>query len=143
MALTFPILPEGLVVDVLINLEAAVLLPLRLRGLGPAPVQGRALIDTGSDITAVSLPILQQLGVPSVLRTTTQSIGGAIAVNLYRVSLHIFDPRNVALPWLPQPTLLVMELAPSVPYDALIGMDILRTCKMLVDGPADVFTLDL
>lgn len=84
MALTFPILPDGLVVDVLVNLEAAVLLPLRRSGTRPAPVQGRGLIDTGSDITAVSLPILQQLGVPSVLQTTTQGIGGSVAVNLYR-----------------------------------------------------------
>ncbi len=37
---------------------------------------------------------------------------------------------------------MVMELAPGVPFDVLIGMDIIRTCKMLVDGPASLFSLE-
>jgi hypothetical protein len=58
--LTFPILPDGLVVDVLVNLEAAALSPLLSSGAAPAGVQGKGLIDTGSDISAVALPILHQ-----------------------------------------------------------------------------------
>ena len=140
--LTFPIVPAGLVVDVAVNLEAAVLMPLRSRGGGPVPVQGRGLIDTGSDITAVALPILQQLGNPPIRQTTTQTIGGSVPVNLYRVSLHILDARQVGLPWLSYPSLLIMELARGFPFEVLIGLDVLLTCKMLVDGPGGTFTLE-
>jgi hypothetical protein len=142
MALTFPITSDGLIVDVLVNHEAPVLFQLWQQGIQPQPVSGRAIIDTGSDISAVSLPILQRLGVPPVLQTMTQGIGGALSVRLYKASLHVFDSQNVNLPWLPHPTLLVMELAPGVPFDVLIGMDIIRTCKMVVDGPGGIFTLE-
>jgi hypothetical protein len=141
-ALSFPIDPAGLLADVAVNLEASVLLPLRSSGGGSAPIQGRALIDTGSDITAVALPILQQLRIPPILQTVTQGIGGAHSVNLYRVSLHVLDARNVNLPWLSQPSLVVMDLPGSFPFDVLIGMDVLLTCKMVVEGPGRMFTLE-
>ncbi|MBY0522900.1 MAG: hypothetical protein K2R98_05860 [Gemmataceae bacterium] len=140
--LTFPIVRAGLVVDVMINLEASVLVPLRSSGGGPSPVPGRGLIDTGSDISAVGWPILQQLGIPVLRSTSTQGIGASLAVNLYEVSLHILDAQNVGLPWLSHPSLVVMELASVVPFDALIGMDIIQTCTMLVDGPGHQFMLD-
>jgi hypothetical protein len=139
--LTFPIVRAGLVVDVMINLKESVLRPLRSAGGGPPPVPGRTLIDTGSDVTAVALPILQQLGTPAIHSTSTLGIGGSVPVDLYEVSLHILDPQNVSLPWLTQPSLQVMELASGVPFEALIGMDVIRTCKLLVDGPAQQFTL--
>jgi hypothetical protein len=140
--LDFPIVPAGLSVDVLVNLQASVLVPLRSSGGGPSSVQGKGLLDTGSDVTGVALPILQQLGVPVVRRVSTQGIGGTVQVNLYRVSLHVLDSNRLGLPWLSQPSLLVMELVPGFPCDVLIGMDVLLTCKMLVDGPARRFTLE-
>jgi hypothetical protein len=142
MALTFPITPDGLEVDVFVNLEAAALIPLWQTGTHPAPIAGRGIIDTGSDITAVSQSILQRLVVPFVFQTATQGIGGSVPVNLYKVSLHILDSRNVSLTWLTLPTLLVMELPTGLQFDVLIGLDVIRTCKMLVDGPAGKFTLD-
>jgi hypothetical protein len=72
----------------------------------------------------------------------TQGIGGSLSVSLYRVSLNIFDSQNVNLPWLPHPTLHVMELAPGIPFDVLIGMDIIRACKLMVDGPSGSFALE-
>jgi hypothetical protein len=142
MALTFPITRDGLVVDVLVNLEAGALIPLWQAGTHPPPVQCRGLIDTGTDITAVSLTVLQRLGVPRVIQTTTHGIGGSVSADLYEVSLHIFDPQQTTLPWLPHPSLLVMALPPGFPFDALIGLDIIRTCKMIVDGPAGQFTME-
>jgi hypothetical protein len=140
--LTFPIVPAGLVVDVMVNLPASTLMPLWSTGGGLSPIPGRALIDTGSDISAVSLLILRQLGISALLPTSTQGIGGSLKVNLYVVNLHVVDARNVLLPWFVQPSLTVMELDPQIPFAALIGMDIIRTCKLLVDGSASQFTLD-
>jgi hypothetical protein len=90
----------------------------------------------------VSLPILHQLGIPVIQRTTTRDIGGNLQVNLYRVSLHVLDTQQIGLTWLSQPSLLVMELAPGFPFDAIIGMNVLLTCKLLLDGPARRFTLE-
>jgi predicted aspartyl protease len=142
MVLRFPIVSAGLEVDVLVNLEAAVLIPLRLSGVAAPPVSSRGLIDTGSDITAVSLTILQQLGIQPLGQTTTLGIAGGVPVKLYRVSLHVYDRLDPGLPWISEPRQLVMELAPSLPLDLLIGMDIVRVCKLLVDGPRGLFTLE-
>jgi hypothetical protein len=43
---------------------------------------------------------------------------------------------------LTMPSLLVMELPPGPSCDVLIGMDVLRQCKLIVDGPGGCFTLE-
>jgi hypothetical protein len=78
----------------------------------------------------------------SIAHTTTHGIGGPIAVNLYRIGLHIFDAHNTSRPWIFHPTLVVMELSAGIAFDVLIGMDILRTCKLFLDGPGGQFALD-
>jgi hypothetical protein len=77
-----------------------------------------------------------------VSQRTTTGIGGSIGVNLYRVSLHVFDAGNPGMAWLTQPSLLVMDLPAGFPFDVLIGMDVLRTCKLTVDGLNGHFTFD-
>jgi hypothetical protein len=141
--LTFPILPDGLVVDVLVNLEAAVLVPLRARGQRCPPVEGKGLIDTPSNVSGVSPAIVSQLKLPPVgPPTTTTGIGGAVIVQLYRASLHLRDAGAVNLPMLTLPSLLVMELPPGPSCDVLIGMDVLLGCKLIVDGPGRQFTVE-
>lgn len=140
--LTSPIGPDGLIVDVLVNLEAPALLSLRSANQPRPPVPALGLLDTGSNVTGIALPILQKLGALVVGQSSTTSIVGSVGVNLYRVSLHVWDQRNSNLPWLTQPSLLVMELPAGFPYDVLIGMDVLRTCKTIVDGPGGIFTLE-
>jgi hypothetical protein len=63
-------------------------------------------------------------------------------VNLYRIGLHVLDRRNVAQPWLSWPTLLVMELDPTIPFDVLVELDVIRACKTIIDGPIGQFTID-
>jgi predicted aspartyl protease len=140
--LTFPITRKGLEVDVRVNLDAASMRSLRAVG-GPLPesVQARGLIDTGTDVTAVSPSILQQLGLPVQSHATSQGIGGAVQVRLFNVMLFILDVAQPNVPWFTQPDLLVMELPTGLPVEVLIGMDVLLTCGMVVDGPARQFTL--
>ncbi len=140
--LTFPIRPDGLVVDVLVNLDAAVLLPLRAAGQSRSPLVGKGVIDTGSNVSGVSSAFLKQLGGRSVGTSSTVGIGGSYPVQLYRVSLHICDLQNLGLSWFSHPSLVVMDLPPWVSCEVLIGMDILRNCKTIVDGPAASFSLD-
>jgi hypothetical protein len=141
--LTFPILPDGLVVDVVVNLEAAVLVPLRASGHSCPPIEAKGLIDTASNVSGISPAIRAQLGVPPVgPPATTTGIGGTVSVQLYRVSLHLRDAGAPGLPLLTMPSLLVMELPPGPSCDVLIGMDVLLDCKLVLDGPARQFMLE-
>ncbi len=140
--LTFPIIPDGLMVDVLVNVEAASLLALRASGQACPPIEAKGLIDTASNVSGVSPAIVSQLGLPPVgPPTTTTGIGGAVTVQLYRVSLHVRDAKAPHLPMYTVPSLLVMDLPPGPSCDVLIGMDVLLGCKLIVDGPGQQFTL--
>ena len=141
--LSFPITNDGLSVDARINLDGATLHALQVAGMPlPGSIPAKALIDTGSDITAVAPSILNQLGVPVYGHTNTQGLSGSVPVRLFKVSLFILDAAQAHLPWLAQADLLIMELPSGVPVEMLIGMDVLRICKTLIDGPAGEFTLE-
>ena len=141
--LAFPITIDGLSVDVRVNLDPASLASLHGGGQTvPSSIPGKGLIDTGTDITAVTPAILQQLGVQVHDYRRTTGIGGLVAVRLFRVTLFILDKAQPKMPWFTVPDLLVMELPAPLPVDVLIGMDVIRICKMLVDGPAGQFLLD-
>jgi Aspartyl protease len=141
--LTFPIAPAGLNVDVRINLDGTTLTALHAAGRpAPASIPATGLIDTGSDVTALTSSIIQQLSVPVHYHATTQGIGGTVPVRLFLVTLFILDSRQLNLPWLVRPDLMVMELPAGFPVEVLIGMDVMRSCKTLIDGPAGQFTLE-
>jgi hypothetical protein len=141
--LTFPIIPDGLLVDVMVNLEAAALLPLRASGRTCPPIEAKGLIDTASNVSGLSATIVRQLGLlPVGPPTTTTGIGGTATVQLYRVSLHLRDAGALHLPMFTLTSLLVMELPPGPSCDVLIGMDVLMGCKLIVDGPGQRFTLE-
>jgi hypothetical protein len=143
--LTFAVTNAGLAVPVLIGLTRQAMITLIAAGQQvPAPVAARGLLDTGSDVTAVAPWILQQLALPVASTTSTHTASGPVNVKLYRVSVSITDPaRSVGSPWLTCADLLVTELATLLPdADVLIGLDVLLTCKLLLDGPGRLFTLE-
>lgn len=141
--LSFPIAAAGLVVDVLVNVEAAVLLALHAHGRSGPPIERTGEIDTASNISGVCPSIIKSLGLSPVgPPSTTIGIGGPITVNLYRISLHIRDASAPHLPMLTLPSLLVMELPPGPTCDVLIGMDVLMHCKLVVDGPRKLFSVE-
>jgi hypothetical protein len=143
--LTFSVTPSGLAVPVWIGLTRQMSIDLLAAGMQvPAPIQTRGLLDTASDLTAISRWILQRLGIPSVSTTATQTAAGPVNVSLYRISLGITDPvQPPGAPWLTQPDLLVTELATTLPdVDLLVGLDVLLQCKLVLDGPGRQFTLE-
>jgi hypothetical protein len=80
--LTFPIITDGLVVDVVVSLEAAVLKARRATGQLCPAIDASGLIDTASNVSGGSPTIVRQLGLPPVgPPTTTTGIGGAITVH--------------------------------------------------------------
>ncbi len=128
--LTFPVQPDGLIVDVLIGLDRPTTIGLLAAGQPiPAPIRARGEIDTGSNVTAVSAAILQRLGVPIQYQTSTQTASGPLAVNVYEVTVGVRDFRDPASPELVQATWSVMELTNPLPsIDVLIGLDFLLGC---------------
>jgi predicted aspartyl protease len=143
--LTFPVSPDGLIVPVWIGLSGQVLANLMAAGqAAPPPIAARGLIDTGSDVTAVDPSLLRALGAtPATLTTTTTTASGQVRVRLFEVSLSITDPTQSLTAWLTEPNLLVTELPLTLPaVGVLVGLDVLLTCKLQLDGPARLFALD-
>ncbi len=141
--LTSPIAPDGLCVDVRINLDGAAIRSLLAAGQPmPTSFQGRGLLDTGTDMTAISAPILHGLGVPIFGQAQTQGLTGPVAVRVFKVSLCILNLNQPQSPWLVLTDLLVTELPSALPVDVLIGLDVILGCRLIVDGPGRHFTLD-
>src|SRR5205814_34701 len=82
--LSFPFDLNGMFVDVMIAPGADVLASLRRAGEPlPMPRWGRAMIDTGTNVSGVSLGILEGLGIPSIDEVKTRGIGGELDVEYY------------------------------------------------------------
>jgi hypothetical protein len=141
--LTFAASADGPTLEVVVSLAGQQLAALQQRGAAfPRALTLRALIDTGTDVTAIDPRVVQQLAL--ALRTTasTQTAAGSVNVNLYEVSLTIAGPKGAAGPMLVRPTLLVTELAVPLPnLDALVGRDVLNECLFQLDGPGGQFLL--
>jgi hypothetical protein len=141
--LNFPTSADGPTLEVVVSLAGQQLAALQQAGAAfPRALPLRALIDTGSDVTAVDPHFLQQLGAVSRLRASTHTAAGQIKVNLYEISLTISGPSGPAGPVYVRPTLLVTELAVALPnINALVGRDVLDECLFLLDGPGRQFLL--
>lgn len=141
--LTFPISARELIADVRVNVSAADMAQLYAnRRAAPPPVVTRGEIDTGSNVTGISAGVIQRLALVPHSKSSTTGIGGRIAVELYRISLSVFETGNPHVPWFVVPDLEVMALPGSVSRDALIGLDVSLECRLHIDGPGRQFTLD-
>src|ERR1041385_6134119 len=104
----------------------------------PLPI--RALIDTGTDLTAIAPGVLQRLGLAPLRTTATLTAGGLVSIRLFEVSVTITGPKGTAGPVYVRPSLLATELATAVPnLEALIGRDILSECLFQLNGPGAHF----
>lgn len=143
--LTFSVTPAGLAVPVWIGLSGEATTALMAAGRPPVPpVQVRGLLDTASDATAIAPWILKRLAISVSSTASTHTAAGSVDVNVYNVSLGITDPTQSVLHWLTVANLLVTDLPTVLPdTDVLIGLDVLLECKLLLDGPAKSFTLEV
>lgn len=143
--LTFPVQSDGLICEVLIGLDGQTTTALAAAGQPIlAPILCRGLIDTGTDITCVNAAVLRRLGLnkPSV-HATTQTVSGPAQVDLFEVSLGVLDLKHPSGPTLIFSTLRIMEPPkPLANLDVLIGLDVLLTARLSLDGPGRIFSLD-
>jgi predicted aspartyl protease len=119
--LTFPIHKDGLVVEAMIGLKGQATADLLRTGRPiPPPLQLRALVDTGTDATALTGRVFRHLGLSPIRQASTQTATGPVSVNLYEVSLSV-SGRSSSGPTLVRTNLLVTELTASLgPIEALI-----------------------
>jgi hypothetical protein len=140
--LTLPLVADGAVVDLLVGVSE----PRRLALVAanqpvPAPVQIRALIDTGASVTCIEDSAIQPLGlIPTgIAQMVTPSTGAApVACNQYDVSLLLIHPALARL----FPAAPIIECKPLSPnFRALLGRDLLAHCLFVYDGQANRFSL--
>jgi hypothetical protein len=142
--LSFPVLPDGLIVDVVIGLDGDTTTAQIAAGQPVTrPILTRGEIDTGTNITAVNAAILQRLGVPHQFQTTTQTAAGLLTVDVFKVSVGVRNLANPTSGTLVVSKLLVMELTTALQQvEVLIGLDFLLGCRFELDGPGLQFSLE-
>jgi hypothetical protein len=143
-SLNFPVSQAGLTVPVLVGLDGQATTALHAAGQTiPPPVLARGLLDIGSNATSVAPWILRKLGLGSGAVGLTQSASGIVKVFIHHVSIGILDPNQPGSPEMTLPTVLVSELPTVLPdADVLIGLNVLLECKLTLDGPQQVFSLE-
>jgi hypothetical protein len=143
--LRFPVQTDGMICDLLVGLDGKTTKALvAAKQTVAPPIRCRGLFDTGSDITCVGSAVLRRLGlIIPIAQTITTTTGGSLPVDLFEVSLNVFDFASSQGPHLVIADLLVMELPGLIPQlDVLIGMDVLLTTRLLLDGPRRKFSLE-
>jgi predicted aspartyl protease len=139
---TFPLNADGMIVQAMFGLNGPDTATLvKTQQPVPRPVLVRSLLDSGSDATAIAPRAIQHLGLVPIVPAFSQTAGGMVPVNLYRVSLSISGVSGAAAVVV-LPDLLASELTVSLPnIEALIGMNVLRECLLVLDGPGKQFIL--
>ena len=141
--LTFPFVPDGLLVPSLIGLGAPAMQSLQAQGAAlPGPVQARGMFDSGTTVTAVAPWVLSALNATPGAATQTRTAAGTVNVHFYQVSFTIYNLASGGSS-LTRPDWIVTNLILDLDdVDVLFGLDLLHEIVQTVDGPRDFFTLD-
>ena len=97
----------------------------------------RMLVDTGSNISAPHLDIIQRLQLPlDSEQATVEAAGGTTTLNRYKCVLHLpaFGKKGL-------PIDILEGRFEDSPYQGVIGRDVLRFCKLTYDGLGNRFQL--
>jgi hypothetical protein len=142
--MNYPIVGGELPLTVLVNVATQFALdPLALGQPIPRGIWGKGFIDTGTTVSCVSQTILRRFGLSSIASGTTQTASGSLSAGLFNVSLSISSHQPTAGPMLTWADVIVLELPNPPPgVDVLIGMDLIQSIKLTIDGPASQFTLE-
>lgn len=142
--LTYPLTGGELLVPVVVGLSRPTIIRLLNSGQPiPQSFIGKGVIDTAATVTALAMAVVQHLGLVRVAQSSTQTASGRPAVDLYRASLSLLPHGHHPGPMLTAPDLLVMELPTIIQdVDVLVGLDVLLTCRLTLDGPVRQFTLE-
>jgi hypothetical protein len=140
--LTFPFGPDGLLVPALLGLTAADLTAAQAAGTStPGFLHVRAMIDTGTTVTAVAPRVLSLLNLPPGPAVQTTTAAGPVQVRVYWVSFTVYELTSGGT--LTRDDWVVTNLLHDLDdVDVLFGLDLLREIVLIVTGPGQTFSLD-
>jgi hypothetical protein len=104
----------------------------------PAPVKGRALIDTGATFSAVDDRIMTQLGIPPVGLVQLGTAGGRQMANQYPAKFTLIVGGGSISFESPRATGVNIS---GQPYIALVGRDVLANVVMIYNGGMGFITI--
>jgi hypothetical protein len=137
--------PEGALVDVQVGWSAGHAGRLRkAQRPVPPPLDARALLDTGAEVTCIDGVLVQQLGLPlaQLALANVPALGGLRAGAHYHAGLTVVHPSSDPAQALVLSNLLILEVPlAGLGYQALIGRDVLDRCDFLYAGRRQRFTL--
>lgn len=112
------------------------LTPLGARVMSPHLVS--ALIDTGAHSTVLNPDVISRLGIKpvGVAAIVTPSTTAALTCNRYHINVYFSEDFVV------ENVFAIEAPMGGVPYQCLIGRDILRFATLTYAGPRDQFTLE-
>jgi hypothetical protein len=140
--LTFPFLPDGLLVPTLVGLGAAAMQNLLAQGKPlPAPLHVRGQLDSGSALTAVAPWLLSALNAVPGPIAQTQTVTGSVSVRFYQISFSIHHLGGGAVLHRGDWTVTNLIENPD-DVDILFGLDLHREIVVTIDGPGQSFSLD-
>jgi hypothetical protein len=112
----------------------------------PKPTRPLTLmLDTGANHSSVLESLLADLG-QLVGTTSVRTAPNAVDLPVYRAGLSIYlgDAAGAAVPVGEGLSVLGLPPRPTgtpVPYEGIVGMDLLRHFRLTYDGPAHVFSV--
>ena len=142
--LTIDFTAEDIRLPVLIGPDRSVI-AAAIAGGGQVPkaLRATALLDTGTNITAISADLIARLGLVKVDDGETQTASGVATVDLFSISLGFPAEKGLTAPAVLVSELKVMALSVEIEgVDVLFGLDALLNCHMLFDGPGLTLLID-
>ena len=109
----------------------------------PLPRRLTFMIDTGATHCVVEQQLLTGLG-PVVGDAPMRTLAGSDERHVYRVGVSLFmsDASRALRPVGIDLRVIATEPRPeSVPFQGVIGLDFLRRCRLVLDGPGRTFSL--
>ena len=97
------------------------------------------MIDTAAQVTCISRGLVQSLRIEPVFDARLYTADGNRSTEAYAVTIHM--GWQLDLP--PDPMPLIVYRAAPAGVDVLIGLDVLRQGRLILDGPSGEYELFL
>jgi hypothetical protein len=110
----------------------------------PLPRQATALLDTGAEVTCIDKELSNALALPleGFTAANLPAMGGLSISTMLSASMTLIHPTGQRRNNLAIRSIGVLELSlGNLPFQALIGRDILARCRFTFDGPGYKFRL--
>jgi hypothetical protein len=136
--LNLPIEPVGPVIELGISAP----LSQQTQGSGSLPVQWiRAIVDTGCTHTSLHSSIAHGCGLSAISKGSANTPGGNVITNIYHGDL-VLKPLigNSPFEWRFPDWQIIEMVSPNPAFDALLGMDLIRSGLLTINATIGVAT---